>query len=32
MMLGMNSRVDLYFAADDETETYKIVTSIRAIP
>lgn len=28
-IVGMNSRVDLYFVDDDETETYKIVTSIR---
>lgn len=27
--VGMNSMVDVYFEDDDETETYKLVTSIR---
>ena len=27
--VGMNNTVDLYFEDDDETETYKIVTTIR---
>ena len=27
--VGMNNTVELYFEDDDETETYKIVTTIR---
>lgn len=27
--VGMNNRVELYFEEDDETETYKIVTTVR---
>ena len=27
--VGMNNTVDVYFEDDDETETYKLVTSIR---
>lgn len=28
--VGMNNTVDIYFEDDDETETYKLVTSIRS--
>ena len=27
--VGMNNRVEVYFEEDDETETYKIVTTVR---
>jgi transcription elongation factor GreA len=28
--VGMNNTVDVYFEEDDETETYKIVTTVRS--
>lgn len=29
--VGLNNTVEVYFEDDDETETYKLVTSIRGI-
>ncbi len=30
--VGINNTVEVYFEDDDETETYRLVTSIRGIP
>lgn len=30
--VGLNNTVEVYFEDEDETETYKLVTSIRGIP